>query len=379
MTVYALSLLAFLVASTAPPDLPSAADRAVGVIAQKAKMPNRYTLIYRVEDNIPTATPPLHKQRTFIVQLWRDGDKFRVDHSDPTHIPAKSEDDDRPRHLTCENCEKEGYGFVTTIKKGPQGPNHAVEFRVGTYNFDNYCTHFDWRFLGLSNDEPCGYKRLKIAEEFTSYFMRNGLTVRNEMRDEQPCLVARYKYKNMEDGPSVWLSEREEFNPVYFEEKMILDNVPEFRTTKIRWQKLKSGQLYPQSIQYNTKVQYGMDKVRHPQQYNLTILHADFGGPIDPKVFTFAGFGLNENQLVLLPDVKAEDCPRWRNGKLDYDHTLNKEMAKLAKEQAAFEKPRASSAYPGQGNTMLIISIATGVLAIAATIAVVIRRQRAAV
>ena len=81
---------------------------------------------------------------------------------------------------------------------------------------------------------------------------------------------------------------------------------------------------------------------------------------------------------MLLPDVKAEDCPRWRNGKLDYDHTINKEMAKLAKEQPNVEVPRASSAYPGQGNTMLIISIATGVLAILATIAVMIRRRRAA-
>ena len=191
--------------------------------------------------------------------------------------------------------------------------------------------------------------------------------------------MARYKDKNMVDGPSVWLSEREEFNPVYFEEKMIVNNVPEFRTTKIRWQKLNSGQIYPQSIQYNTKIQYGLDKVRHPQQYNMTMLHADFGSPIGPAVFTFAGFGLNENQLVLLPDVKPEDCPRWRNGKLDYDFTINKEMAKLAEEQPTVEKPRVSSAYPGQGNTALIISIATGVLAIVATIAVVIRRRRAAV
>ncbi len=378
--MYTLSLLAFLVTSGTPPDSPTVADRAATVVAQRAKIPNRYTLKYRVEESIPTATPPLYKQRNFTVQLWRDGNKFRVDHFATTHLPLDPEDDERPRHLTCENCEKEGYGFLTVIKEGSQGPNHAVEFSsLANYDFDRYCTHFDWRILGLSNDHPCSYKRLKIAEEFTSYFKQNGLTVRNEMREDLPCLVTRYKDKNMVDGPSVWLSEREEFQPVYFEEKMIVDNVPEFRTTKIRWQKLSSGQLYPQSIQYNTKVQYGLDKVRHPQQYNLTILHADFGSPIDPKVFTFAGFGLHENQPVFLPDVKAEDSPRWRNGKLDYDHTYNKEMARLAKEQPTVEKPRASSAYPGQGNTMLIVSIATGVLAIVAAIAVVIRRRRVAV
>ncbi len=377
--MYALSLLAFLVSSAAPPDSPSTADLATAVVAQKAKMPNRYTLKYRVEVSTPTATPPLAKQRSFTVQLWRDGNKFRVDHFDATRTPAVPGDEDHPRNLSCENCEKEGYGFVTVIKEGPQGPNHAVEFRMATYNFDNYCTHFDWRFLGLSNDEPCGYKRLKIAEEFPSYFMRPGLTVRNEMREDQPCLAARFKDKNMVDGPSVWLSEREEFHPVFFEQKFIVDNVPEFRTTKIIWQKLDSGHLYPKSIQHYTKFRYGLDTFRHEQQYNVTFLHADFGSPIDPAVFTFAGFGLNENQPVFLPDVKREDSPRWRNGKLDYDHTLSKEMAKLAKDQPAVEKSRASSAYPGQGNTMLIVSVATGVLAIAAAIAVVIRRRRAAV
>ena len=377
--MYALSLLAFLVSSAAPPDSPSAADRAAALVAYKAKMPNRYTLKYRVESSTPTATPPDNKQANFTVQLWRDGNKFRVDSYDMTRTPAIPGDEDRPRHLSCENCEKEGYGFMTVIKEGPDGPKHAVEFQVGSHNFDNYCTHFDWRFLGLLNSSLCIYSKFKIAEEFETYFKRSRLTVQHEMREEQPCLVARHKYSDKGNGQSVWLSEREEFNPVFFEEKMFVNNVPEFRTTKIRWQKLASGQLYPQSIQHNTIVGIGLENVRHPNQYNVTFLHADFGSPIDPKVFTFAGFGLNENQIVYLPDVKQEDCPRWRNGKLDYDHTLNKEMAKLANEQPTVEKPRISSAYPGQGNTMFMISIATGVLAIVATVAVVIRRRRAAV
>ena len=342
-------------------------------------MPNRYTLKYRIETSTPTAKPPDNSQANFTVQLWRDGNKFRVDSYDMTRTPAVPGDEDRPRHLSCENCEKEGYGFVTVIKDGPDGPKHAVEFRLGTYHFDSYCTHFDWRFLGLSNDSLCIYPKIKIAEEFVTYFKRSRLTVKREVREEQPCLVARHLYSDKGNGQSVWLSEREEFNPVFFEEKMFVNNVLELRTTKIRWQKLASGQLYPQSIQNNGIVGIGLENVRHPNQYNVTFLHADFGSPIDPAVFTFAGFGLHENQPVFLPDVKAEDSPRWRNGKLDYDHTLNKEMARLAKEQPAVEKSRASSAYPGQGNTMLIVSVATGVLAIAAAIAVVIRRRRAAV
>ncbi len=379
--MYTLSLLALLVSSAAPPDSPSAADRAAALVAYKAKMPNRYTLKYRVESSTPTAIPPSNKQANFTVQLWRDGNKFRVDQFDATRTPAIPGDEDHPRNLSCENCEKEGYWFGTVIKEGPDGPKHTVQFhRMGTWSVDNYGTHFDWRFLGLLNSSHGSYSKFKITEEFETFFRRSGLTVQHEVREEQPCLVARHLYSDKGNGQSVWLSEREEFNPVFFEEKMFVNNLTEFRTTKIRWQKLSSGQLYPQSIQYNTIVGIGLENVRHPHQYNVTFLHADFGSPIDPAVFTFAGFGLNENQVVLLPDMKAEDCPRWRNGKLDYDHTLNKEMAKLAEEQQAVEKPRASSAYPGQGgNTMLIVSVATGVLAIAAAIAVVIRRRRVAV
>jgi|GEM_PF-5838480 len=105
------------------------------------------------------------------------------------------------------------------------------------------------------------------------------------------------------------------------------------------------------------------------------VLDADFESPIDPAVFTVAGFGLNEGQVIGYPELKFEDQPRWKNGKVDYTETASKRPEGVGSSNAA---PPTAAPYPTESNLSTIIGIVAAVLAVvAAAAALVVRRRRA--
>lgn len=352
------------------------ADTAAGVIAQKLRMKNRYTLRLRIEARTPTAPPPFESASSSTLHLWRDGNKFRVDYFDAQYTPQRLGHDSRSRRVTCENCERAGYGITTTILPDSPTVQPMVEFhRLGTRNFDVYCTHFDWRYFGLGNDRPCGYKHLQIGVEFPKFFKQAGVVTKTENRGDIPCLVAAVKTAKYDQ--SVWLSEREGFNPVYFEEVMRFDNVPDVRATKITWQQTAGGHYYPRTVKHNTIISVNSGK--HASEEVITVTHADFDSPIDPAVFTLAGFGLNDNQAIGLPGLEHRDHPLWRNGKVDYSYTVRNQMEESSNSRPIEGGQSLPAAYPSQGNIALVVSIVAAVLAVATAVAaIVIRRRRAA-
>lgn len=362
-----------------PPDAGSPAARASGVIAQKARMPNRYSLRLRVEGRIPNAPPPLESAWSSTLHLWRDGNKFRVDHLDAEYTPPRQRHDRRDRHITCENCEREGYGIETKVMPGPPPTQPMVEFHpLGSRNLDGYCTHFDWRYFGLSNDGRCLYPRLQVAVDLPKFFNLSGVVTRTENWRDLPCLVASRKMPNLDR--SVWLSERDEYNPVYFHDRYEVGDMPETRTTEISWQRTPGGHLYPRSVKHNTMIIVAGGK--YASEEVATVTHADFDSPIDPAVFTLAGLGLNENQAVGLPGLDHLDRPVWRGGKLDPTYTVRTQLEERAKQSGGEARDAASptplATYPSQDNTTRIIGIVAAVLAvIAAVLAVVVRRKRA--
>lgn len=254
-----------------------------------------------------------------------------------------------------------------------------VEFHpLGSRNFDGYCTHFDWRYFGLSNDGRCLYSRLQVAVDFPKFFGLSGVVTRTENRGEPPCLVASRKIPNVER--SVWLSERDEYNPVYFHDWYEAGGMPETRTTEINWQRIPGGHLYPKSVKHNTMIMLAAGKFASEEVVIMT--HADFDSPIDPAVFTVAGLGLNENQVVGLPGLNPIDHPVWRGGRLDPSYTAGSLMAERAKQSGGDARPAggppAPADYPSQGNTARVVGIVAAVLAVVtAVLAVVVRRKRA--
>ena len=363
----------------------SAVDRALGVIAQKAAMKNCYSLRLRIESRTPNAPAPIETAWASTLHIWRDGNKFRVDHLDAQYTPVRREYELGSRHVLCENCEEEGYGIVTVVKPGsPSSLLHKVEFhRLGTHNFDYYCTHFDWRYFGLSNDFRCLYPRLHIATDFPKFFGAADVTTKTENRADAPCLVAFRKSAALDQ--SVWLSERDGFNPVYFESKFVVGDAPETRTTEIRWQRTAGGHVYPRTVKHNTMV--SIKGVKYPTEEVVTVTHADFDSPIDPKIFTLAGFALNENQAIGLPGLEPLDFPLWRDGKVDRSYTLKKRIEETTKKQPNNGQPdkgqsddqRPEAHYPTQANTSLVMGIVAAVISVATALcAIIIHRRRAA-
>jgi len=372
-----LALLTF--APGAPPESPSLADRAATVVAQKARMPNRYTLKLRVEGRVPNAPPQTESAWSSTLHVWRDGKKFRVDHFDALYTPPRPKEDPRDRHISCENCEREGYGLVTKVLPGSPPALHVVEFhRIGTWNFDGYCAGFDWRYFGLSNASTCMYQRAHVAADFPKFFGLPEVVITAGNRGGLPCLVASRKVPLNNTAWSVWLSEHDEFNPVFFEEKFDVEEVPESRTTEISWQRTAGGHFFPKRVKHNSMITRGGTKCASEEV--VTVTHADFDSPIDPAVFTVAGLGLNENQAIGFPNLESKDLPLWRNGRIDYEYTVEKRMVELAGgKPAVLAAQAAPAAYPSQVSVTLVVGIVAAVLAVGTGVAaVVVRRRRGA-
>jgi hypothetical protein len=203
-------------------------------------------------------------------------------------------------------------------------------------------------------------------------FEKEDVVVRSERLGEVSCLFTYRKAAKNNWELSVWQSERDEYNPVRFLEKFEVDGVPEARTTEIEWQQTPGDFLFIKHLKHNTMISVGGTKIACEEV--VAVHHADFESAIDPTVFTVAGFGLNENQVIGYPELKAEDQPRWRNGKVDYSETAAKQAP--AGNSAA---PQSTAPYPVESNLSSFIGMIAGVLAVVTAItALVLRRRRAA-
>ena len=198
----------------------------------------------------------------------------------------------------------------------------------------------------------------------------------SDKRNGVPCLVASRKIEINNARWSVWLSEGDEFNPVFFEEKYEVNGEPGIKTTEIEWQRATGGHLFPKRLKHNSK--FTFHGTKSESEHLVIITLADFESSINPAVFTVAGFGLNENQVIGFPELEGKDEPHWRNGKIDYSNNAVKpEIA--AGGQPVAVGPLVSAPHPGQGNITGIIAIVAAMLAVVALIAaVVIRRKRTA-
>lgn len=363
--------LALLSLNSATAETVSPGDLAAKLVAAKAGMPNRYHLQFHVEGRMPEAPTPHGKEWNATFHLWRDGNKLRVDQFDAQYTPRRAGHDPLSRRISCQNCEREGYGIMTTVLPGMPLAQHMVEFhRDGTFPTEIYCTAFDWRFLGLSNADVCQYTNQHIGANFTKFFGLPGVKAGTRNRGAIGCVVASRNVPLNNTEWSVWLSEQDEFNPVFFEEKFDVNGISEIRSTNIEWQRTSTGRMFPKRVQHTAIVSVGSTKT--PSDQVLTLSHVDFDSPIDPAVFTVAGFGLNEKQIIAYPELKPEEQPRWKNGKVDYSETAAKQAA-----SGNAAVPQAVAPYPVESNLSSIIGICAAVMAVVTAVtALVLRRRR---
>ncbi|MFO0804500.1 MAG: hypothetical protein U0791_15420 [Gemmataceae bacterium] len=363
-----LPLLCIFVPAADPTSL---ADRVSVLIANKSKVPNRYAIRLRVEGRVPTAQAPAHTEWSANIHVWRDGAKLRVDQFDVEYVPPRSNHDTKHRRVACENCERDGYGILTTVQFGTPVVLHKVEFhRIGTFPTDIACTALDWRFLGLANADTCGYARSHIATDFPKFFGLPGVTSRAEKRSGRSCIMASRSVAMNKASWSVWLSESDAMNPVYFEDTFETAGVPGFRKTEIEWQSTPGGHLFPKRLTNHSM--FTIDGAKSESIQTLVVSHADFEGAIDPAVFTVAGFGLNEKSTHRLSGTQARRSTSLENGKVDYSETAAKQAA-----SGNAAMPQAVAPYPVESNLSSIIGICAGVLAVVTAVtALVLRRRR---
>ena len=347
------------------------------LVASKLNMRDSYHVRLRVESRRP---PPSDTALwVYTAEIWRSGDKFRIDLFDADSEPFRpGQPGHKSRDVTCQNCERPGRILMTTIYPGQPAVTAMVGFQTSPGLSPMYTTlNIDWRFLGLCNNPLSLYQDIQMTEGYRQLASNPKLHTSQQVRGGSQCLVASLGPAGQFD---VWFDEANRFNPVLHSSRHKDGQVPGARlTTEVAWKSTPGDHLYPSRVAHTFKEG---DSLRHEEV--LTVLDADFHNPVDPAVFTLAGLGLNNNQQVGFPELKPEDQPRWRDGKVDYSLSA-RAVIEAARAEAGRNgsvptpRPAPAAPYPDNGDSkFLVLGIASGVMALASLAVLVYRRRRGA-
>jgi hypothetical protein len=355
---------------------PDFITNALSVLANKRKMPDRYSITFREEASLSNAPQGVESRWTAMLRIWHEGNKHRVDHYDAEYTPQRPGHIRGLRHVACINCERDHHAVITQIlpQTAPNAASHAVEVRPyrNIKEVDYYNSYFDWRFFGMMNAGRVVYTDRNAVADYESFLRRPKLTFSQKLRDASPGILAEFKANTNE--ASVWMSEQHEYNPVYFRFSATHNNKPILRSTEVAWQKIEGGYWFPKTVKNNSSVTIGVNDCQLEE--SITILHVDFHNPIDPSVFTFSGLGIHDGQPLSRPNVTTLDMPIWRNGTFDPSDTVrNRELEQ--QNASTSSEPPPPPAYPTRSNTPLVMAAITGGLSILlAIVAVVVHRRR---
>ena len=345
-----------------------------GMVARKLNMHDSYHLRLRFESR--RSAPDTPTRWDYTAELWRAGDKFRIDLFDAESNPPPPAGLNQPshgfRHVTCQNCERPGHLLITTVYPGKPAITSMAGFHTSADMSPNYTTlNIDWRFFGLCNTGLDAYRRIPITKCYQELAADPGLRMSRRVRGGKPCLVASLGREKEHD---IWFDEADGFNPVLHSAAYDNNRGSVGHTTEVAWRATAGGHLYPSRLKY---VLAERGAVRYEEV--VTVVHADFHNPVDPSVFTLGGLGLNDNQKIAFPELTLDDQPLWRDGKADPSLS-----ARAARRAAAEARPAVGSGRPAApvapyldgGSTSLVLSIASGALALVLLGAALAYRRR---
>lgn len=278
-----------------------------GIFAQRERIKS-YHLRFTVEMNAPhpSAAVPIKDVRKF--EIWHAGQSTRTEQRivesnyDPAEVGG--------RRVQCRNCEKEGHGVVFTITKTGSTP-------VEVLPLDKFASkekfRTDWRLIGLFP-----------GDVYASFDRDPRATLRLLASDKRSVLtpVANSEIVlRLNEGPAhreFTLASEFDHNPTRF-----AMSSPESEVKfEVEYQKVNEIS-FPKSI--TLRQSFGK---KPPTEQKITFELVELNLPIDPSVFTVAGMQLPDGLPVELPDRKKSVTPTWRDGKLDYEKTMEKESVR---------------------------------------------------
>jgi hypothetical protein len=240
------------------------------------------------------------------IEVWRDGDKQRTDHT--IFDTNSTQNAIIERRLYCRNCERSGYALSTTVlpkQKGIMG----VKFTKITPEFDKTDdSRMDWARLGMLNKGLSGY--LQNPPDHLLLFMSKHPSLKLEEKTYDKANTYVLTVSANTGYTSCYLRPDLGMNPVYFVTGSSKSGLSS--KTTIDYQQV-SGQWYPKHIVYAVG-EGALESVRE----EITLKTVELNTPIDPTVFTLAGFGLKNGTPIEYPEIKSRDAqPIWNNGQID--------------------------------------------------------------
>jgi hypothetical protein len=240
------------------------------------------------------------------IEVWRDGDKQRTDY---TNLEGNSPHSViGERRLSCRNCERAGYTISTSIlpkNKGIMG----LKFTKITPEFDkDDDSRMDWTRLGMLHTGLSGYR--KDPPDYALTFMSKHPSLKLEEKTYDKANTYVLTVSAMSGSTSCYLRPDLAMNPVYFVTRSSKGEA--VSKTTIDYQQV-SSQWYPKSVLY-VLGEGPLESVRE----EITLKTVELNSPIDPTVFTLAGFGLKNGTPIEYPEIKSRDAqPIWNNGQID--------------------------------------------------------------
>lgn len=308
------------------------------------------------------------------LEIWSSPSKFRSDytilqmHDMPSAVGQVL--------IQCKDCERKGY-TLTTGKSASRNKVQVVNFEKNEHRQINDFI-FDWRMLGMLNNELSAYHRIPYTFSLDTMAATCLNSTDHVNIEGSDCMVLT---ANRTLGEStryqIWLDVNKNYSPV----RQIYHNGIYCTSTDIQYEGIAGQKFYFPKLIRHVVLREGVEKSRE----TLTVKLAELNMPVPEKVFTFAGLDLIEGHPIHVPEISdPQKQPTWRNGKLDFEYTSTKQSAdayaKLAQQAEKNQSPLAPLQGPPVPDTAppsdrWLYFVGAGVLVVLAGVFIVLARK----
>ncbi len=230
------------------------------------------------------------------MNIWFDGRRLRVDHTD--HYPSLERMNGK-RRVECFHCLRPGTLFVYNDTDQLQ----STVTKIAADSFVSEDISFDPRLLGYSFASLSLLRHAHLDRVFARTYRKNPRVVVERWNGVE-CQVIRYDY----DGGTVaiWCDPARGHQPIRLEK---MSGTAQY-LVEIDLQPVHGGHWYPKKITNRVTTEGKLAESETVEVGDVTI-----NKPISEEVFSLSGLGMRDNTHIY-STADAERDWMWRGGKL---------------------------------------------------------------
>jgi LPXTG-motif cell wall-anchored protein len=129
---------------------------------------------------------------------------------------------------------------------------------------------------------------------------------------------------------------------------------------------------FPTKVVHREPATFGSQQCTAEETISISI--ADFKSPVSDTVFTLAGVGLRDGQVIHFPGTKLADAPMWFQGRVDRERTIRTISDPKFEEHL---RPETTAKLPIANSSSYYVALLAGVISLLlGAIAIFLRYKR---